>query len=148
MNIKAVSPMIATIILIAITVLTGTLIFKFGNDSLANLSPPADCSQVNFNAGIFQESDESLTFEVENVGDIKLESFIIQVKDEADNLNNYNLDLSVNPAESKKQTLDFTISENSEIKIIPEIKNTQDKIAQCSEEFGKLISLVKIENKI
>ncbi len=138
-NNKAISPIIATVLLITLAVVVGTLILKFGNEYLKQLSPPADCSQVNFEAGIYLESNGDLTLEVSNIGNIKIDSFTIKIKDENENTDLKEIPISVAPSESIRQIPQFTISENSDITIIPHIKNTQDKIVQCPEEFGKPI---------
>ena len=138
---KGISPILATLILITITVLAGTLIFKFGNESLAQLSPPADCSELNFDAGLYQELDNKVSFEVSNTGNTNIESFILKVKDSSDNIETHEISLQVKPAESERQTLDFEISENAMVSVIPQIKNTQGKTFQCGEEFEKSVEL-------
>jgi flagellin-like protein len=142
---RGISPIMATVVLITITVLAGTLIFKFGNDSLKQLSPPADCSPVNFDAGIYQERDNTISFEIINTGNIKIESFILKVKDTLENIETHKINIPVEISESRKETLEFQIQENTIITIIPEIKNTQDKIVQCPEDFEKSAQLKVIE---
>jgi len=73
MNKKGVSPIIATVILIAIGVVLAGIIFTWGNAFFVSLSPPADCGGVNFEAGIFEGK-----LEVVNEGNIPLYGFEIR----------------------------------------------------------------------
>ncbi len=142
---KGVSPIIATVLLITLTIIAGTILLNFGSDYLKQLSPPPDCSGVNFDAGIYRESNGNLNLEISNTGNAKIEAITIQIKDENENIELKEIPISVESSESKKQTIEFTISENSEIRIIPQVKNTQDKLVQCP-DFSKLILLVNIGN--
>ncbi len=143
---KAISSIIATVLLIALTIVTGTLILRFGNEYLKQLSPPADCSQVNFEAGIYEEIDETFSLEISNTGNKEIQSFIMEIKDTNQNIELKEIPISVVPSESKRQNLNFTISENLKIYLIPQVKNTQDKIVPCSTEVSKSISLINIGN--
>ena len=144
MNKKGLSPLIATVVLITLVVVIAGIVYKSGTEFIAQLSPPADCTEVSFEAGIFQEIDGSKTIELTNKGEVKIESFALQI--ELNGNSDYtDLPISLGKAESIKQPLNLDITEDSQIKIIPQVKNAKGEIIKCSKEFGKLITIRQIE---
>lgn len=68
---KGVSPVIATVILLTLTILLGAIIFNSSMNFIADLSPPADCPEVVFEAGIYLENN-NLILEINNIGNINI----------------------------------------------------------------------------
>jgi len=96
---KGLSPLIATVVLITLVVVIAGIIYQSGNEFLAQLSPPADCTGISFDAGIFQEDDGSNNLELENKG-IKIESLILEITSESTGQSdNRELSLSANSGE-------------------------------------------------
>ena len=68
---KGVSPVIATVILLTLTILLGAIIFNSSMDFIADLSPPAECPDVFFEAGIYSENS-NLILEINNIGNTNI----------------------------------------------------------------------------
>ena len=141
---KAISPIIATVVLLTLVVVIAGMIYKSGNEFLTQLSPPAECSQVSFDAGIFQETDGTISLELTNNG-VKIDSLILEIISEDTSQSDKKLiSISAKPGESVRQSLNFEIPEDSKIKIIPQIKNAKDEISSCSDEFAKIVTLIVV----
>ena len=78
---KGVSPIIATVILIAITVSLAYIIFNSSKDFITELSPAPDCTDVAFEARIYVVGN-SYNLEVNNIGN-KLRGFNFIVSEES-----------------------------------------------------------------
>ena len=78
---KGVSPIIATVLLIAITVSLAFIIFSSGKEFLTQLSPPPNCEGVVFEAGIYETAD-GYVLEINNQGNEDIEGFSLIIKDE------------------------------------------------------------------
>jgi len=74
---KAISPVIAATLLIALSISLATIILTFGTDYVTNLSPPVNCDGINFEAEIM---DQKLN--VVNFGAIQIEGFTINLRTE------------------------------------------------------------------
>lgn len=144
MNLKGISPIIATVVLITLVVVIAGMIYKSGNEFLTQLSPPAECSQVSFDAGIFQETDGTISLELTNNG-VKIDSLILEIFSESlGQSDNQQVSILAKPGESVRQSLNFEIPKDSKIKIIPQIKNAKDEISSCTEEFSKVVEVVQV----
>lgn len=140
---KGISPIIASVILLTIVVVLAGIVYKFSNELLTSFSPPVNCKGVEFEAGIFQEADGKKTLEIRNKGNLNIEFSYLQIINEVTgNINNQEISISINSGDSNKQNLVFEIPIGSKIKIIPQIKNAENKIYSCPEEFSKLINLI------
>ena len=74
MNKKAISPVISDVMLMTLTLIIGGLIFQFSMSFISLAPPPlADCNEVNFDAGIFNEDEDEGEDEGEEEGDYFLD---------------------------------------------------------------------------
>ena len=144
-NKKGLSPIIATVVLLTLVVVLAGMIYKSGNEFITQLSPPADCSSVSFDAGLFRELDNTISLELTNTGNVIIYSIVLQISSN-ENSDNSELPILLNLGESVKQKINLEITEESKIRIIPEIKNAKDEISSCPDEFGKFVDLVQVSD--
>jgi len=74
---KALSPVIATVLLISISLSLAAIILLAAKNSLSDLSPPVICDGLSFRAEISIFPSES-TIDIENIGTLQIEG--IQIK--------------------------------------------------------------------
>src|SRR3989344_1647407 len=117
---KGVSPIIATVLLIAITVSIAFLIFSFGNKFITQLSPAPDCSEVIYKAGIY-ETIKGYILEIDNAGNIDIEGFNFIISDESKGENNI---------------------QNRELSIVPITNNIKGEAMACDFRTAKKINLI------
>lgn len=138
---KGVSPIIAAVILIAITAALAFIIFSSGKDFLTQLSPAPYCERVAFEAGIYNQ-DRDYFLEVENTGNEEIEGFQIHIKDEsAGKIEVQAISMKISPGGSLSQEVDISYAAENEIYIIPIIKNTEGEPKPCETALGKKISI-------
>ena len=144
---KAVSPLIATVILIAISVTLGLIIFSSSSGFIEQLSPPTDCSRVSFNAGLYLENNQ-IILEVDNIGNEIIEGFDIQINNKAqDSSNTRTIDLQVQIGESALKVLQLQeLTDNSILTLIPRIRTTENNIAPCEKDVGKIIVITPVSS--
>lgn len=142
---KAISPVIASVILIAITIILAATIFSFSKSSLESFASPVDCQGISFQAGIVEDSlaDSEKILEIDNQGK-DLAGAIIKVHDSAtDSIGNFRVEEEVIQGLAKQITviIPLTPAEGTDSNfdaydflIAPLIKK-DDKIVQCSEDF-------------
>ncbi len=68
---KGVSPVIATVILLTLTILLGVIILNSSMKFITDLSPPADCPGMAFEAGLYLENN-NLILELNNIGNTNI----------------------------------------------------------------------------
>ncbi len=73
MNKKALSQIIATVLLISIGLILSIIIFTWAQSFIFSLSPPIDCNNVKFRAEI--NNDE---LNIVNIGSIEINGFVIK----------------------------------------------------------------------
>ena len=148
---KGVSPVVATILLIAIVIILATIIFfwarafvieraqKFGR------AVELSCSEVNFEAGVFCESEDCF-LDIVNRGDIPIYGF--EIKD------------FTNPGTVLKKTtleqgtitigqttsiyLDVGIASGDKLLVVPKILGETDSgkaVYTCTDNFGFLVGV-------
>lgn len=140
---RGVSPIIATVMLIAITVTLTGIIFVSSSGFIAQLSPPPDCSGVDFEAGIYDNQ-----LEINNRG-VKIDGFVVQLKNPSiDAIDIRDIDIKVTSAESASYAIDFQdeIMADTQVIIIPKITNAKNSIAACGDEFGEVVSVAQKES--
>ncbi len=143
-NNKAISPIIATVVLLTLVVVIAGIIYKSGTEFIGGLSPPAQCDEVSFDAGFFKEPDGSISVELTNQG-IRIESLSLEIISESNGQSdNQIVFLSANPGESVKQQVNFEIPDGSKIKIIPQIYNAKGEVTSCPSESGKITTLKSV----
>ena len=138
---KGVSPIIATVILIALSVTLGFIIYNSGNDFIAQLSTGPYCTDVMFYAGIYKASDSSYSLEVDNKGNIPIIGFELRISDQSrGQIDSQVIKVEVEAAQSisKEVILDEDPYEK-EIILIPIIKNAEGYPLPCDASFGKII---------
>ena len=138
---RGVSPIIATVILIAMAVMVGFIVYGFGNGFITQLSPAPDCTGVVFYAGIYKASDSSYSLEVDNKGNIPIIGFELRISDQSrGQIDSQVIKVEVEAAQSisKEVILDEDPYEK-EIILIPIIKNAEGYPLPCDASFGKII---------
>lgn len=133
---KGVSPIIATVILIVITITLGFIIFNSSNDFIAQLAPAPYCERVSFEAGIHQERGVYF-IEATNTGNEAIEGFNLQIKDDLDNVDIQKIDLVLNPGQSISQEISLEDATNKQLHLIPIIKNAEGTPLACDNYFAK-----------
>ena len=143
---KGVSPVIATVLLVAITVILAAAIFSFSKSTLESFSSPVNCDGISFEAGIVEDqlADSQKTLEINNQGEdlagaiIKLYDSLTGsveiIKVESDVLSGQSgqipVDIAIQPAEGTDS--DFG---SYEFLIVPLIKKDR-KTLVCTDESG------------
>ena len=78
MNKKAISPVISVVMLMTLTLIIGGLIFQFSMSFISLAPPPlADCNEVNFDAGIFNDG-ENYFLDIMNIGNIDIQGLLVK----------------------------------------------------------------------
>src|SRR3989344_43262 len=140
---KGVSPIIATVILIAITVSIAFIIFSSASDFLTQLSPPADCTGVFLKLGIYK-SDEGYTLEVTNEGNKEIEGFNLIISDESLGESDLiNIPMNVKFGQSASQEIEIKRSlDGKDLFLVPIINNIQDSPVPCADAFAKKVKVI------
>lgn len=133
---KGVSPIIATVILIAITVTLGYIVYNSSTEFIAQLAPAPYCERVSFEAGLHQ-SRGIYSLEVTNSGNEIIEGFNLQIKDEFENVDVQKIDLVVNPGQSVSQEINLEDISRKQLSLTPIIKNAEGKATPCDYIFAK-----------
>ena len=133
---KGVSPIIATVILIAITITLGFIVYNSSNEFIAQLAPAPYCERVSFEAGINQEG--SVYFiEATNTGNEAIKGFNLQIKDDLDNIDIQKIDLILNPGQSISQEINLGDINDKQLSLIPIIENAEGTPMACDYVFAK-----------
>lgn len=133
---KGVSPIIATVILIAITVTLGYIVYNSSTEFVAQLAPAPYCERVSFEAGLHQ-SRGIYSLEVTNSGNEVIEGFNLQIKDEFENVDVQKIDMIVNPGQSVSQEISLEDISKKQLSITPIIKNAEGNAMPCDYVFAK-----------
>jgi|SRR3989344_374902 len=161
---KGVSPVIASIVLIAITVTLAAVIFSSSKGFFSQSTPVPDCSRVSFEAEIYSPVQNSYSLDVNNYGNEIIEGFnMITVDESLGEVDVKKIDLVVKPGQSTFIALPAEIKnidpglspavdetgaqEETEIQqsvkdvfLIPIIKNSEGIAVPCSDSFAVKIN--------
>jgi len=128
---KGLSPVIATVLLIALVLVASAIIFLWARSSISEqiqksigdntLSADAACSQIEFTANIIEGATTDI--EISNQGNIPIYRFDIQ-KISGGNTVNEEFDLPVEEGQSISQELTLDLTNVEKIKIYPTILGT------------------------
>jgi len=133
MDKKALSPVIATVLLISLALILAGIIFAWGSSFMAGLSPPVDCGGVNFRAEILNSSN---SLEIVNLDAIQIEGFVIKEFGVGELITKEEIDYVVTPG----NTTSIELIENYEsgtFLIIPKIAYGDDEdIGICNDAYG------------
>lgn len=140
---RGVSPIIATVILIAITVSIAFIIFSSTRDFLTQLSPPADCTNVFFQAGIYK-SNGGYTLEVTNEGNKEIEGFNLIISDESLGESDLmEIPMKVKFGQSASQEIEIERSlDGKNLFLIPIINNIQNSPVPCADAFAEKVKVI------
>ncbi len=133
---KGVSPIIATVILIAITVTLGFVVFNSSEEFIAQLAPAPYCEKISFQAGLHQ-SKGIYFLEVTNSGNDIIEGFNLQIKDEFENIDVQKIDLLINPGQSVSKEITLEDISSKKLSLTPIIKNAEGTAMPCGYIFAK-----------
>ena len=133
---KGASQIIATVLLIGITITLASIILVWGNMFFVALAPPVNCERVNFEAGIFGNN-----LDIMNNGNENLHGFVIKQIEEGsiEILEEINLEEPINSGYSYTTSLEVS----GKILIIPiiQLEDEEKTLASCPDNFG-----IEIEN--
>lgn len=138
------SPLIATVILIAITASLAVIIFSSGKRYIEQLSPLPDCSNVLFEAGIYKTQD-NYVLEVNNKGNQKIRGFDLLITDEEigkTDLQAIFLDVQAGKSISQNIILEKSTS-GKKLEIVPLVTDAADKIVSCDFRLAQEIILTE-----
>ena len=145
---KGVSPIIATVLLITITIIIAFIIFSFGNEFITQLSPAPNCEGVVFEAGIY-ETAEGYKLDVNNLGNENIEGFSLIIENEREgktDLKSIPTYLKAGESTSEKINFEYNIL-GKEVKIVPSIKNAQDKVVACElSRDAQIIQVIQLNS--
>lgn len=133
---KGVSPVIATVLLVGITITLGALIFLWGNMFFVALAPPANCNKVNFQVGIYENN-----FDIVNIGNENIYGVVIKKIEEGSIkiLEEINLEEPIKSGHS--YTASLGVSGNLLIIPIIQTEATEKKVLSiCPDKFGVEVS--------
>lgn len=133
---KGVSPIIATVLLIAITVTLAFVVFNSSENFIAQLAPAPYCEMVSFEAGLHQNRG-IYSLEVTNSGNEVIEGFNLQIRDEFDNVDVLKIDLVVNPGQSLSKEINLEDISRKQLSINSIIKNAEGTAMPCDYVFAK-----------
>lgn len=133
---KGVSPIIATVILIVITVTLGFIVYNSSNEFITQLAPAPYCERVSFNAGIHEERGVYF-IEATNTGNEVIDGFNLKIKDEFENIDVKKIHLVVNPGQSISQEISLEDISRRQLSITPIIKNAEGNALPCDYTFEK-----------
>ncbi len=139
---RGVSPVIATTILIVITMTLSAIIFTVSKGFITQLSPPANCDRIVFKAGVYQELDGSITFEIENIGTEIIEQVDLALRDDTHGtIDTQIVNIKIDPGKSNRQSLTFT-QLPTEIIVTPYSKNRKGEIKACDESYTQTTQVI------
>ncbi|MFH1425605.1 MAG: hypothetical protein ABIG28_02660 [archaeon] len=148
MNKKALSLVIATVLLISLGITLALLIMGFNKNFLSTLSPPTDCEGINFKADLY-ENNGKIYLDVVNQGTVKISGFQIKSVKQGELKIEEEIERETNPG--KTETIDLNSVSNSENKflIVPVVsrENPDRKTARpCTNQYGLEVELIREEN--
>jgi hypothetical protein len=79
MDKKAIGPVIATVLLVSVSLFLATLIISAARNSIFELSPPVNCEGLNLRAEVSVDKGEYF-LDVENLGVLSVDGFQIKSK--------------------------------------------------------------------
>ena len=132
---KGASPIIATVLLIGITITLASIILLWGNMFFVALSPPINCEEVNFQADIYNVSN----LDIVNNGNIDLYGFVVKEIDggTVKILEEIILNEPIKSGHAYTKIVNFS----GNILVIPIIKTeTEEEVSTCPDIFGVEIS--------
>ena len=137
-NKKALGAIVGILLLIGIVITISTIVFVWGTNFISNLSPPVDCSQVSFEAEIYNDNNYFLN--VVNTGDIQIKGIVLksikegEIKIEQD----FNIDINIGATESLR--LNLLPNKGDKFLVVPKIiartQKDEDIISICSNNDG------------
>jgi flagellin-like protein len=129
---KGLSPIIGTVLLIVIVITVGGVIFAWSNNFILNLGPTGlDCSEVNFEAGVFENK-----LEVVNKGNVDILGFRIKLIERSEVSVKETIDNKVYAGGSAQLNLGEVYSPGDELLIIPIVREgfvCEDRFAEIFE---------------
>ena len=129
---KGASPIIATVLLIGITITLAYIILLWGNMFFVTLSPPVNCDNLRFQAGVFEDGN----LDIFNSGNEEIYGITIKevTKSSTKILEEIKLEKSIKPGHSYTRKGDYP----KNIILIPIIKeyNDGEGLIACPDSFG------------
>ncbi len=137
---KGVSPVIATVILLTLTILLGAIILNSSMNFIADLSPPADCPEVVFEAGLYLENN-NLILEINNIGNTNIAGIELAADNQQGTIETTELATATPIGMSSSTTINnFNISPNSIITAHAQVIQN-NKLVTCTN--GQIIQFTQ-----
>ena len=134
-NKKGVSPVIATVLLLTLTVLLGFIIFESSTNFIRELSPPQDCPEVVFEAGLYLENNQ-LRLEVNNLGNKDIAGIEIGVDNKAGSIDTRREAIATPTGRaSSKEITYFNIPQNAKLTARAQVIENSKLITCIDEEI-------------
>ena len=140
MHKKGISPVIGSVLLIAIVVVLAGIIFFWASGFIA-LAPigSSSCGKVNFEAGIFCDSGSgTCELEVLNRGNVELQGFVLKQIGSAETriLSEDVLEEPILPGASRSLNTEINIGFiGKEILVVPMVLSGEESFI-CGDEYG------------
>ena len=141
LNKKGLSLIVGVVILITLTITMAGIIFSWSGSFISKLSPPIDCSQIGFEAEIYNEGGNYF-LGIVNSADVPLKGLVIKSIEKGESLVRKEVDIDVQPGATDEITLEFIDSTNAGDKflVVPKISikdsNGIDIIKVCDDKNG------------
>ena len=139
-NKKAISPLIATILLVAFAVSIGALIMNWTSSPSNNINLPASCSAVDFEILSSCVSDTEIVISLQNNGEADISSILL--RDNSGSMINYRIPTSV-VLKSESQTLRIAKQDfnSADFEFVPIVISGIDELV-CTSKKVSSVNLV------
>jgi len=136
---KGISPVIASVMLIVIVLVLGSVVFFWGKGFITDLEPPLlECENVNFEAGVICFFGDC-ALEVINRGNIELHAFEVKKIETGQIYGVGYLDEGLSIGNSKLVKLEGEYNSGDKFLIIPLIADDSGESRKCGDEYGREI---------
>ena len=139
---KGLSLIVGVVILAAIAVTMAGIIFTWSGGFLRGLSPPVDCSQIGFEAEIYNDGHGGYSLGVVNTADIPFDGLVIKFVGNGESVIKRDVNIDIQPGVTQEVPLDFIDSYNVGDKylVVPKItvrdSNGTNIIRPCDDKSG------------
>jgi flagellin-like protein len=135
---KGVSPIIAAVVLILLTITLGFFVYNSSAKYATQLAPAPTCENVYFKASL-QHLKDKYSLEVSNLGNEEIEGFNLEIKDKFDNVDISTIDLIIKPGESISKDLELAKVVDKQLSLTPIIKS-EEKNLPCDYVFARQLN--------
>ncbi len=141
-NKKGLSLIVGVVILVVIAVTMAGIIFTWSGGFISRLSPPVDCSQIGFEAEIYQNGSGGYNLGVVNTADVPFDGLIIKSVRNGESVIKKDVDVDIQPGVTREVPLEFIDPFNvrANYLVVPKItvrdSNGASIIRACDDKNG------------